>query len=281
VRCGRSVADAPDDPVVFEAVGKVAERMVELLDGAESVQPEELLLQGADEALDAAVALGLADEGGAGGDPDGPELVLEGVGDELAAVVMPQRHARGDRDLVVALGGPDRLAHALDGLEARAPQCGAHAQALAGAVVDEDEDGGVALVGHAPGGVDGPHLVRTFGDDGALVDLRAADGRRPLAGKQSVGTHDAQHPSHRGADALLLAQAGPHLAVALADDGACGQDPADPGEQRLVVEGGARATLAGHRRRRTCAGLAPLDGGAGELPRPTDALDAVGLLRGG
>jgi len=267
--------------VVVEALREVAQCLVELPDGAEAPQPEELLLQGADEALDAAVALGLADEGGAGGDPDGPELVLEGVGDELAAVVMPQRHARGDRDLVVALGGPDRLAHALDGLEARAAQRGAHAQALAGAVVDEDEDGGVALVGHAPGGVDGPHLVRTLGDDGALVDLRAADGRRPLAGEQPMCTHDAQHPSHRGADALLLTQAGPDLAVALADEGACVQDAADPGKQRLVVEGGARATLAGRRRRRTRGGLAPLDGGAGELPRPADALDAVGLLRGG
>jgi len=40
VRCGRSVADPPDDPVVVEAMSEVAERLVEPLDGAESVQPE-------------------------------------------------------------------------------------------------------------------------------------------------------------------------------------------------------------------------------------------------
>ena len=49
MRCGRSVADPPDDPVVVEAFRKVAERLVEFLDGPESVQPEQLLLQGPDE----------------------------------------------------------------------------------------------------------------------------------------------------------------------------------------------------------------------------------------
>ena len=34
MRCRRSVADPPDDPVVVEAMGEVAERLVELLDGA-------------------------------------------------------------------------------------------------------------------------------------------------------------------------------------------------------------------------------------------------------
>jgi hypothetical protein len=63
VRCGRSIADPPDDPVVVEAAGEVAERLVELLDGAESVQPEQLLLQGPDESLDAAIAFGLPHEG--------------------------------------------------------------------------------------------------------------------------------------------------------------------------------------------------------------------------
>ena len=62
MRCGRSLADAPDDPLVVEAVGEVSERLVEFLNGAESVRLEELLLQGADEPLDAAVAFGLADD---------------------------------------------------------------------------------------------------------------------------------------------------------------------------------------------------------------------------
>ena len=79
MRCGRSVADPPDDPVVVEAAGEVAEHLVELLDGPESVEPEQLLLQGPDESLDASVALRLADEGRARLDAEGLELVLEGV----------------------------------------------------------------------------------------------------------------------------------------------------------------------------------------------------------
>jgi hypothetical protein len=59
VRCGRLVADLPDDPVVVEAAGEVAERLAELLDGPKSVQPEQRLLQGPDESLNAAMALGL------------------------------------------------------------------------------------------------------------------------------------------------------------------------------------------------------------------------------
>jgi hypothetical protein len=56
VRCRRSVADPPDDLVVVEAAGEVAERLVALLHGPESMQPEALLLQGADESRDAAIA---------------------------------------------------------------------------------------------------------------------------------------------------------------------------------------------------------------------------------
>ena len=45
MRCGRSVADPLDDPVVVEAVGEVAERLIALLDGAESVQSQQPVLQ--------------------------------------------------------------------------------------------------------------------------------------------------------------------------------------------------------------------------------------------
>ena len=63
MRCGRSVADPSDDPVVVEAVREVTQGADELGDGAESVKPEQLLLQGSDESPDASVALGLADQG--------------------------------------------------------------------------------------------------------------------------------------------------------------------------------------------------------------------------
>jgi hypothetical protein len=87
VRCGRSVADPSDDRVVVEAAGEVAERPIEFGDGPESLQPGQLFLQHADESLDASVAFRLPDEGRTRLDAEGLELVLEGVRDELAAVV--------------------------------------------------------------------------------------------------------------------------------------------------------------------------------------------------
>lgn len=54
------------------------------------------LFEGAPEALDAAVALGGADEGGAGVHAEEAQLGLEGSGDELGAVAVPQLQACGD-----------------------------------------------------------------------------------------------------------------------------------------------------------------------------------------
>ncbi len=77
MRCGRSVAGPPDDPVVVEAAGEVAEGPVKFLDGVEGPEPQEQIFEGSDEPLDASVPFGLPDEGRAGGDTDGLELVLE------------------------------------------------------------------------------------------------------------------------------------------------------------------------------------------------------------
>ena len=129
MRCGRSVADPPDDPVVVEAFREVAERLVGLLDGPESVQPEKLLLQGADESLSLeTLGIRCPRAGGRrtgstrfrGLSTSGLELVLEGVRDELAAVVVAELRARRDVDLVPALREVDRLAQALDCLQVRA-----------------------------------------------------------------------------------------------------------------------------------------------------------------
>jgi hypothetical protein len=65
--------------VVVEAVGEVAQDAVEFGDGAESIQPTQLLHQGADESPEASVAFGLQHEGRAGGDSDGLQLVFEAV----------------------------------------------------------------------------------------------------------------------------------------------------------------------------------------------------------
>ena len=53
------------------------EGLVEFLDGVEVADPEELFLEGSDEALGDAVALGFADEGGAGPDTEKADFLLK------------------------------------------------------------------------------------------------------------------------------------------------------------------------------------------------------------
>jgi hypothetical protein len=88
-----SVADPPDDSVLVEAVPEFAQRAVELCDGAEAPQPEQPLLQCADEALEAPVALGWRTKGGLNLDAEDTQIVLEGVGDELGAIVVAKARA--------------------------------------------------------------------------------------------------------------------------------------------------------------------------------------------
>ena len=279
MRCGRSVTDPPDDPVVVEAAGEVAERLLELLGGPESAQPEQLLLQGPDESLDASVALRLADEGRARLDAEGLELVLEGVRDELAAVVVAELRALRDLVLVPPLCEVNRLAQALDGLESRAAPRGAHPEAFARAVVDDREDRGVSLVGEASGRVDGPHLVGCLCRDRAVMGVGPAHAGRTVAGEDAVLAHDPEDAAHRGAYAALLAEPRPNLAVAFADEERGCEYGADLREDLRIGEASLRASLCGDLQLGVRQRLVALDGRAGEPPRAADTQDAVGLLR--
>jgi hypothetical protein len=148
-------------------------------------------------------------------------------------------------------------------------------------VVDDDEDGGVSLVGEAAGGVDGPHLVGGRGGDRAVVGVWPAHAGRSVAGEDAVLAHDPEHAAYRGADAALLPEPRPDLAVAFADEEVRGEHGADFREDLLVGEEGLRAALRGDLRLGVRQRLVALDGGAGEPPRAADTQDAVGLLRGG
>jgi hypothetical protein len=81
---GAAVAVARDEPAGVVAVLQREQGEAEALDGGEGLQPEELLLAGAREPLRAPVALPLPGEGGAAGDAQEGELVLEVVAKELA-----------------------------------------------------------------------------------------------------------------------------------------------------------------------------------------------------
>lgn len=77
------------------ATPELLECGLQVVDRVEAAQPEKLLLEGADEAPGAAVALWLADKGGARGHAGEGELALEVIGDQLAAMIVAHGDAPG------------------------------------------------------------------------------------------------------------------------------------------------------------------------------------------
>src|SRR5918911_5004578 len=124
------------DPGLIIAVPERKERLAQLLDGIEPTQPEQVLLQGSDEALGAAVPFRGTDERRRTLDPEERQLLLKGLRDVLAAVVVPHGQAPSD------LGGEgaEALTHALpdrlERLEAGRPPSGMDAAALGRTVID-------------------------------------------------------------------------------------------------------------------------------------------------
>src|SRR3954468_22245979 len=84
-----------DQPFGVVAADEGADGITDLVDGPEDAAMHDLLLQRAEEALDDAVRLGLADEGEARRHAPEPDLLLEDVGHEVAAVVVAERQAAG------------------------------------------------------------------------------------------------------------------------------------------------------------------------------------------
>src|SRR4029434_4126154 len=85
-----------DEPGRVVGLPKDEQRLTELLDGVEGVHPEQVLLQGADEALGAAVPLGGSHEGRRTRDAQEGKLLLEGVGHVLAPVIVPDGQTARD-----------------------------------------------------------------------------------------------------------------------------------------------------------------------------------------
>jgi hypothetical protein len=69
-----------DRPSRVVGLAELEQRQAELLDGVEGPDPEEILLEGADEAFGASIPLGRADGGGRAFDAEEAQLSLEGVG---------------------------------------------------------------------------------------------------------------------------------------------------------------------------------------------------------
>src|SRR5215212_6353493 len=95
-RVRRPEAVAFDQPCGVVSLAALEQRPAQLFDGVEGPHPQEVLLQGTDESLGAAVALGGADERGRAFDAEEGDLPLEVVADVLRAVVVAEGEARRD-----------------------------------------------------------------------------------------------------------------------------------------------------------------------------------------
>src|ERR1700733_15640745 len=90
------MAQAFDEPLVVVGLDEGGNGLAEVVDIVTEPSPQALLLQGADEALGHAVALGLSDEGGIVLDAQPVEGALEVMGSVLTPPVVPQLDASGD-----------------------------------------------------------------------------------------------------------------------------------------------------------------------------------------
>jgi hydroxybutyrate-dimer hydrolase len=242
---GASVAVLFQEPVLVVAIEVRPDGGADLLDVLEDTSENDLLLQRADEALGDAVGFRLTDESEAGRHAEEPQLVLEVLGHEGAAVIVTQQHlARGIR--------ADGSEHLADGQRQRlsggvtVSMFGdVPAEALGVPVLGDDEQRDVAVVHRRDdGAVGAPHDVRRIGGDRAAVVVRRT-GRAPMRGEQAVLAHDPQHAGPADPDAVDHPQPGPHLAVALAGPRRARQVPANGGEQVGVAERRFRAASTG------------------------------------
>src|SRR3954454_6918381 len=119
-----------DEPGRVVDLAKDQQGLSELLDGVEGAHPEQVLLQGADEALGAAVALGGSHEGRRTCDAQKGKLLLEGVGHVLAPVIVPDGQTARDLFGESAEAAPHALADRLERLEAGGPAGSMNADAL-------------------------------------------------------------------------------------------------------------------------------------------------------
>src|SRR5829696_7141830 len=269
-----------DQPFGVVAGDEGADGAADLVDGPEDAAMHDLLLQRAEEALYDTVRLGLADEGVARRHAPEPDLLLEGVRHEVAAVVVAERQAAGGPGAEVAEPPADRHADGLDRLEAGAALGHVPAEEFGVPVLGDAEQPHLAVLdGGDLGGVGRPDDVRRFRDDPALV-RRFRPWAGPVRREQGVL---AQHPLARDPDAVHRPQPGPGLAMALASPGRAREVGPDRRQQILVGDGRLRPAARWARSGLGAVrpGLARgVERGPRHLPDAADARDTVGTAGG-
>src|SRR4030095_12960715 len=113
-----------DQPGRVIDLPKDEQRLTELLDGVKGPHPEQVLLQGSDEALGAAVPLGSPHEGRRTLDAEEGKLLLEGIGHVLRSMIVARREPTRDPLSEAAEAATHALTDGLERLEAGGPACG-------------------------------------------------------------------------------------------------------------------------------------------------------------
>src|SRR5512143_900195 len=232
----RLVAVPSEQPMMVVPIGKVDQRLAQLLNGLEGPYPEQVLLESADEALGHTIAFGLAHEAGRAGDTEEGDLVLKVMGHVVRSMIVAELQtggeAFGDGTKVV----PHALADRLQRLEAIAAAVGMDADALGVAVIHGNEDVGRAVAErHGLGHVGAPHLVDSGSGNGPLMRFGLGPAHA-VWGEQLVLAHQAPNSAHRGTNAGEP-QPSPELAMAFPMKPAGFDQRAEVVEQRGIVAG--------------------------------------------
>ena len=88
---GYLVSKTPDDSVIVEPIRKVFQSAIEFVEGCESFEPKQLLLQCSSKSFDAFVSFWTPDEWWTRSNADKSQLILKHMRNELTSVIVQQR----------------------------------------------------------------------------------------------------------------------------------------------------------------------------------------------
>jgi hypothetical protein len=185
-------AEPFQQPAAAVALAESLERLGQLLQRGEVSHPEQLFLEGAEEALDAAVAFRFSDKGGRRFDVEkrhlAPKVVPHVNNCEPSSCPSLTAQARFSATLPNFSCTARRTGSSASN---RAPRLGTGMPETSAVARSTHGENRHPAIGHgeANRGVDAPHRVGPLGQDRALVALRLNRLRLPLRRQQAVVPH--------------------------------------------------------------------------------------------